>query len=68
MEVHCQEVSLLPEVGCAEVVTVERLHIAPRSENLRRADGVAVGRSLVGAGEVLLTVLVANFSQNTSWC
>lgn len=84
MRVHGQEVPWLPEVGCAEVVTAERLHLAPRterrvqcrlsrvmhdaegivepSENLHLTDGVAVGRSLVGAGEELVTVLVANFS------
>ncbi|XP_063844708.1 uncharacterized protein LOC135091193 [Scylla paramamosain] len=32
------------------------------TENLRLADGVAVGRSLVQAGEELVTVLVANLS------
>ncbi|XP_042889542.1 uncharacterized protein LOC122264610 [Penaeus japonicus] len=31
-------------------------------QNLQLADGVAVGRSLVGAGEGLITVLAANFS------
>ncbi|XP_045121983.1 uncharacterized protein LOC123510715 [Portunus trituberculatus] len=30
--------------------------------NMRLADGVALGRSLVGAGEELVTVLLANFS------
>lgn len=84
MRVHGQEVPLLPEVGCAEVVTVERLHLAPRTErrvqcrlsramhgaegivepsdSLHLTDGVTVGRSLVGAGEELVTVLLANFS------
>ncbi|XP_047471470.1 uncharacterized protein LOC125026912 [Penaeus chinensis] len=84
VRVHGEDVPLLPEVGCAEVVTAERLHLAPRTEsrircrlsrvmrgveglvepiqNLQLADGVAVGRSLVGAGEGLVTVLVANFS------
>lgn len=84
LRVHGQVVPLLPEVDCAEVVTAERLHLAPRTEarvrcrlsrmmrgreglvepteNLQLADGVAVGRSLVGAGEELVTVLVANFS------
>ena len=68
-----QEVPLLPEVGCAEVVVAKRVHLAPRTEvkvqcklsramrgvdgmmepskNLRLADGVAVRRSLVGAGK-----------------
>ena len=32
IRVHKQEVPLSPEFGCAEVVTAERLHIAPRSE------------------------------------
>ncbi|KAK8400994.1 hypothetical protein O3P69_002641 [Scylla paramamosain] len=32
------------------------------TENLRLAEGVAVGRSLVQAGEELVTVLVANLS------
>ena len=32
------------------------------TENLRLADGMAVGQSLVGAREELVTVLVANFS------
>ncbi len=32
------------------------------TENLRLADGVAVGRSLVQAGEELVRVLVANLS------
>ncbi len=27
-----QEVPLLPEVGCAEVVVAERVHFAPRTE------------------------------------
>lgn len=84
MRVHGQEVPLLPEVGCAEVVTAERLHLAPRTErrvqcrlsramhgaegivepsdSLHLTDGVTVGRSLVGAGEELVTVLLANFS------
>ena len=83
MRVHSQEVPLVPEVGCAEVVTAERLHITRRSEarvqcrllramigaermvepteNLRLADGVAVGQSLVSDGEELVTVLVGNF-------
>ena len=84
IRVRGQEVPLLPEVGCAEVVVAKRVHLAPRTEvkvqcklsramrgvdgmvepskDLRLADGVAVGRSLVGAGEELVTVLVANFS------
>ncbi|XP_063599566.1 uncharacterized protein LOC134775886 [Penaeus indicus] len=84
VRVHGEDVPLLPEVGCAEVVTAERLHLAPRTEsriwcrlsrvmrgveglvepiqNLQLAGGVVVGRSLVGAGEGLVTVLVANFS------
>ena len=32
------------------------------TKNLRLADGMTVGRSLVSAGEELVTVLVANFS------
>ncbi len=32
MRVHGQEVPLLPEVGCAEVVVAERVHLAPRTE------------------------------------
>ena len=84
MKVHGQNVPLLPEVGCSEVVTTERLRLAPRteqrvpcrlsramdgaegivepSEDLHLADGVAVGRSLVRAGEERVAVLVANFS------
>lgn len=33
--------------------------------DLRLADGVTLGRSLVGAGEELVTVLLANFSDKT---
>ena len=41
-------------VGAADIVSP--------TENLRLADGVAVGRSLVCAADELLTVLLANFS------
>ncbi|XP_063858824.1 uncharacterized protein LOC135099801 [Scylla paramamosain] len=84
VRVRGQEVPLLLEVSCAEVVVAERVHLAPRTEarvrcrlsramhrsegmvepteNLQLADGVTVGRSLVQAGEELVTVLVANLS------
>ncbi len=32
VRVHGQEVPLLPEVGCAEVVVAERVYLAPRME------------------------------------
>ncbi|XP_047481643.1 DNA damage-inducible protein 1-like [Penaeus chinensis] len=31
VRVHGEDVPLLPEVGCAEVVTAERLHLTPRT-------------------------------------
>lgn len=74
MRVHGQKVPLLLEVfelGCAGIVTAERVHLRPGvetriqcqltrmmrgvegviepTEHLRLDDGVAVGRSLLGA-------------------
>jgi len=82
-----EELPLLPGDAPAEVVAVELVQLAPRTEtrvpcklsrrmrgsdglvestaNLGLAEGVAVARSLAGAGELRITALVANFSDRT---
>ena len=39
--------------------------IMKSTEHLRLVDGVAMGRSLVGVGDESVTILVANFSNET---
>ncbi|XP_063845412.1 uncharacterized protein LOC135091900 [Scylla paramamosain] len=59
VRVRGQEVPLLPEVGCAEVVVAERVHLAPRTE--ARVCRVEPHSSR----EELVTVLVANLSDKS---